>query len=118
MNKDYIKPFTEKFKIYLFKKRKRVKMTVMMSETYGITYLWNQEDFESMITNWQDEWEGKALGTDIFIGPKPGESKRDRFVRFSAFGTYGNEHRFSYNDMEYLHDEYFHQKQNVMPWDK
>ena len=120
MNKDYVKPFTEKFKLYVFKERKRVKLTVMINETFGITYLWDQFVFEEMITSWEDEWNGKALGTNIFIGPKKGdnEDKRNRFVRFSAIAEYGCEHRFTYNEMEALRKEYFHQKENKMPWDK
>ncbi len=118
MNKDYNKPFTDVFKLYLFKKRERVKLTVMVHETYGITYLWDQDQFEEMITTWQDEWTGKARGSDIFVGPKKGLEKTDRFVRFSSFGQFGCEHRFSYRQMLDLHKEYFHQKENKMPWDK
>ena len=118
MNRDYIKPFTDVFKLYLFKHRERVKLTVMVHETYGITYLWDQDQFEEMITTWQDEWTGKALGADIFVGPKKGETNRDRFARFSSYGQFGGEHRFSYNQMLGLHKEYFHQKENKMPWDK
>lgn len=127
LDKSYVKPFTEKIKIYLFKERKRVKMTVMVTQDYAITYLFDQEKFEDMINNWQSEWTGKALGTDIFIGPKvfkptpdqKGEGlKAERFVRFSAFGAYGIEHRFSYNDMDELYETYYHQKNNVMHWDK
>jgi hypothetical protein len=117
MNEDYIKLFTDKFKLYVFKERQRVKLTVMVQGDFGITYLWNQEQFEDMIMNWQDEWTGKALGSDIFVGPKLGED-RNRFVRFSSSAQFGCEHRFSYNDMNSLRDEYIRQRDNKMPWDK
>lgn len=118
MNKDYNKPFTDLFKLYLFKHRERVKLTVMVHDTYGITYLWDQDQFEEMITTWKDEWTGKARGTDIFVGPKKGTDPKDRFVRFSSSAQFGCEHRFTYNQMEELHKEYFYQKENKMPWDK
>jgi|SaaInlV_100m_DNA_5_1039725.scaffolds.fasta_scaffold105839_2 hypothetical protein len=117
-DRNYIKPFTDVFKLYLFKNRERVKLTVMVTETYGVTYLWDQEKFEEMITTWQDEWSGKARGTDIFVGPKKSPEGRERFVRFSGYGQYGTEHRFSYNQMRELNKEYFYQKNNKMPWDK
>lgn len=117
MNDEYIKPFTDIFKLYLFKHRQRVKLTVMVSETFGITYLWDQDQFEDMIMNWQDEWVGKARGADIFVGPKKGENK-ERFVRFSSSAQFGCEHRFSMAQMNALKEEYIHQKDNRMPWDK
>ena len=117
MNKDYVKPFTDVFKFYLFKHRERAKLTIMINETFGVTYLWDQDQFEKMITGWEDEWTGKARGSDIFVGPKKGEGS-ERFVRFSSSAQFGCEHRFTYNQMEQLHTEYFHQKNNKMPWDK
>ena len=118
MDKDYITPFNELFKLYLFKHRERVKLTVMVNETFGVTYLWDQDQFEDMITSWQDEWTGKARGADIFVGPKKSEDKKSRFVRFSSSAQFGCEHRFTYNQMEELLKEYMHQKNNKMPWDK
>ena len=117
MDRTYIKPFTEKFKMYLFKNRERVKLTVMIQEDFGITYLWDQKHFEDMVMNWQDEWTGKALGSDIFVGPKKGEDK-NRFVRFSSSAQFGCEHRFSYDDMFKLKEEYERQRDNRMPWDE
>jgi len=118
MNKDYIKPFTDIFKFYLFKNRERAKLTVMVNETFGVTYLWDQSQFEDMIMNWEDEWTGKARGSDIFVGPKKNKETKERFVRFSSSSQFGCEHRFSYNQMEWLRNEYIHQKNNQMPWDK
>ena len=117
MNKDYVKTFSDTFKFYLFKHRSRCKLTVMITETFGVTYLWDQDQFEDMITSWEEEWTGKALGTDIFVGPKKGEDKQ-RFVRFSGSAQFGTEHRFTYAEMAELNKQYFHQKNNPMPWDK
>ena len=117
MDTTYIKPFTSKFKLYVFKERKRVKLTVMIQKDFGITYLWDQEQFEDMIMSWEDEWTGKALGSDIFVGPKKGEDRK-RFVRFSSSAQFGCEHRFSYDDMNGLRAEYINQRDNPMPWDK
>ena len=67
---NYIKPFTKPVKIYLFKKRQRLKMTIRVTDTYAMTYYWDQDAFEDMIYNWHKEWEGKARGMEVFIGPK------------------------------------------------
>ncbi|MDA9373944.1 hypothetical protein N9R43_01045 [bacterium] len=114
---NYNKPFTDLFKLYLFKHRERCKLTVMVTETFGITYLWDQEQFESMCNGWQEEWAGKAKGAEIFVGPKKGENK-ERFVRFSSSAQFGTEHRFSYAEMNELTRQYWYQKENKMPWDK
>ena len=117
MDTTYIKPFTSKFKLYVFKERKRVKLTVKVNEDFGITYLWDQEQFEDMVMNWENEWTGKALGSDIFVGPKKNENK-ERFVRFSSSAQFGCEHRFSFSDMSWLREEYINQRDNPMSWDK
>jgi len=120
-NLDYVEPFFKPIKIYLFKDRKRVKMTVMVRPTFGLTYLWEQDEFERMITTWQNEFEGKALGANVFIGPKKSkdpEVKDEKYVRVSIMSQYGTEHRFSYKTFIELEREYFNQKENEMPWDK
>ena len=61
---NFVKPFTEVFKIYLFKKRQRVKMTIRVTDTFGTTYYWDQEVFEEMLENWENDWNGKARGID------------------------------------------------------
>jgi hypothetical protein len=83
----------------------------MVHDTYGITYLWDQDQFEEMITSWQDEWTGKALGTDIFVGPKKGETipRTDLFVSVALDNLEANIGS-TYNQMEELHKEYFSPK--------
>lgn len=115
---NYIKPFTERFKLYLFKDRKRVKLTLMVTDTFGVTYLWNQEDFEDMVFKWEEEWTGKALGADIFVGPKKEKGSKNRFVRFSSSAQFGCEHRLSYDEMADMRGQYLNQRSNKMPWDK
>ena len=120
-NLDFIEGFNSPVKIYLFKDRARVKMTVMVRPTFAMTYLWDQPEFERMVTTWRNEFEGKALGTNIFCGPKKSKdpaTEGEKFVRFSAMTQYGTEHRFSVRTMMDLEREYFHQKENEMPWDK
>ena len=118
---NYVKPFTEVFKIYLFKKRQRVKMTIRVNDTFGTTYYWDQEVFEEMLENWENDWSGKARGIDVFIGPKKtgdeGNFKK-KFVRMSFSGRAGFEHRVSRRDMIALKEEYNRQKNNPMPWDR
>jgi hypothetical protein len=120
-NLDYVEPFVKPIKIFLFKDRNRVKMTVMVRPTFGITYLWEQEEFERMLENWQNEFEGKALGANVFVGPKKSKDPQmegEKYVRVSIMSQYGTEHRFSFRTFMDLEREYYHQKTNKMPWDK
>ena len=39
-------------------------------DTFGTTYYWDQEVFEEMLENWENDWNGKARGIDVFIGPR------------------------------------------------
>ncbi len=114
---NYIKPFTLPVKIYLFKKRQRLKMSIRVSDVYAMTYYWDQDQFEDMIYNWQNDWSGKAKGMDVFIGPKSDRGGK-KFVRLS-FASHGcGEHRLTRGTMLQLKKEYERQKNNVMPWDK
>ena len=79
---DYIKPFESDIKIYYFKLRERLKMTVKVSDNFAMTYYWDKDAFEDMIENWQNEWVGKAKGIEMFVGPKNRDGQR--FVRMSA----------------------------------
>ena len=118
---NFVKPFTEVFKIYLFKKRQRVKMTIRVTDTFGTTYYWDQEVFEEMLENWENDWNGKARGIDVFIGPKKTGDKgtlKKKFVRMSFSGRAGFEHIVSRRDMIALKEEYNRQKNNPMPWDR
>lgn len=120
-NLDYVESFVKPIKIFLFKDRKRVKMTVMVRPTFGLTYLWEQEEFERMLENWQNEFEGKALGANVFVGPKKSKDPQhegEKYVRVSIMSQYGTEHRFPFRVFMDLEREYYHQKTNKMPWDK
>ena len=114
---DYIKPFTKPIKIYLFKKRERLKMTIRVNDCYAMTYYWDQDMFEDMLYNWQKEWEGKARGMDMFIGPKS-EKGGKKFVRITMAAHGGMEHRVSRIAMNQLRKDYEYQKNNTMPWDR
>lgn len=120
-NLDYVEPFVKPIKIYLFKDRQRVKMTVMVRPTFGFTYLWQQDEFERLMDTWQNEFEGKALGANVFVGPKKSKDSThegEKFVRMSIMSQYGTEHRFPFRVFLELEREYIYQKNNVMPWDK
>lgn len=118
----FIKPFSDVFKLYVFKERERAKLTVRVNDTFAVTYYWDLDQFDAMIHNWEREWSGKAKGSEIFVGPKrykpeDGTANRMRFVRWSASGQYGCEHRFSFQEMFDLRDEFHRQINNTMPWD-
>jgi len=113
---DYIKPFGKDIKIYYFKHRERLKMTVRVTDNFAMTYYWDKAEFDDMIENWQNEWVGKAKGVEMFIGPKNREGQR--FVRISAAGRACHEHRVPFRAMIQLKKEYYHQLNNPMPWDK
>ena len=37
---------------------------------FSLLHIWNQDQFEDMLSKWRNEWTGKALGADIFVGQK------------------------------------------------
>ena len=39
VNENHVKPFEQDIKMYLFKHRQRVKMTVKVTDVFAITYL-------------------------------------------------------------------------------
>jgi len=113
---DYIKPFDSDIKIYYFKHRERLKMTVKVSDNFAMTYYWDKAEFEDMIEHWQNEWVGKAKGIEMFVGPKNRDGQR--FVRMSAAHAACFEHRLPYRAMMHMKKEYYNQRDNPMPWDK
>lgn len=118
----FVKPFMDTFKLYVFKERKRAKLTVRVNDTFSVTYYWDLEQLDAMLHNWDREWAGKARGCEIFIGPKHhkdenGKGTRLRFARWSASGQFGMEHRFTFQEMYELRDEFVRQINNPMPWD-
>ena len=120
-DRNFVEPFVTPIKIYLFKDRNRVKMTVMVRPTFGITYLWEQDEFERLMSTWRNEFEGKALGANVFVGLKTSKTeatKGQQFIRMSVMSQYGTEHRFTLNTWLDLEREWDRQKHNEMPWDK
>ena len=92
-------------------------MTIRVNDCYAMTYYWDQDMFEDMLYNWQKEWEGKARGMDMFIGPKS-EKGGKKFVRITMAAHGGMEHRVSRKAMNELRKDYEYQKNNTMPWDR
>jgi hypothetical protein len=119
---DSIRPFIDKMKLYVFKKRNRAKLTIKINDDTAVTYLWNIPELESMLKNWENDWNGKAMGTSIFVGPKRVDKDQlmtnsNKMVRISAMGPFGMEHRVTVEEMNKLKDTFFHQMENDMPWD-
>ena len=115
--------FTKPIKIYLFKDKDRVDVSVKVNDTLVNGYRFTVNDFEKIINNWQTGIEFEFEGGYAVIeykkhGPRP-ERKVDPYVRFSiSIGWSTFHHRLTYDDMLELEKEYFYQKNNKMYWDE
>ena len=116
--------FTKPAKLYLFKDRAQVNLSILVSDTCVNGYNFTVTEFEELLDGW-DKPTGVELKTAAahFIvahkhfTPRP-ECANTSYVRFSVF-SHGMtfHHRLSYDDMQSLRTEYFYQKNNRMHWD-
>jgi len=115
--------FSDPFKVYLFKDKKRVKLSFKITDYVVINREFKQEDFEYILAHWKEEdgVEGNIRDIDnnkiwwyhSECTPRPECAPAD-FVGIN-FNRYS--FRFSVKDMESLENTYFHQKNNKMHWD-
>ena len=118
-------PFTLPFKLYLFKDRDHVNLSLLITDQYVQGYNFSSQEFEQLIDAW-DSPDGVELKTHNghfsvahkHFTPRP-ERAPASYVRFSVFANgLSFNHRLSYSDMEAMRREYFYQKHNRMHWDK
>jgi hypothetical protein len=115
--------FSDPFKVYLFKDKKRVKLSFKITDYVVVNREFSQEDFEYILDHWKEEdgVEGNIRDIDnnkiwwyhSKFGPRPECEPAD----FVGVNINRYSFRFSVNDMESLENAYFHQKNNKMHWD-
>lgn len=115
--------YTKPIKIYLFKDKDRVDVSIKVNDTLVNGYSFRQHEFESILQQWETGIEFPFEGGYVFVvykkyGPRP-EKRLDPYVRFSVSIGYNTfHHRLTYDDMIELEKEYHYQKNNKMYWDE
>jgi hypothetical protein len=114
--------FTQSLKIYLFKDRGTVDLSVRVTDELVHGYKFSIAEFETIVNDWQSGVNMDLKHGHIFIeykknGPRP-ESMYAPYVRFSVHANnMVYHHRLTFDDMYGLTKEYSYQKNNVMYWD-
>ena len=116
--------FTHPLKIYLFKDKKTVDLSLRVSDQYVQTYVIPQTTFEALVQNWRKPggYSFNTEGSGWFVlykttAPQP-EALPASYVRITVWNS-GIAHNFrvQFQDMLNLEKEYFYQVHNPMYWD-
>lgn len=118
-------PFTQPHKLYLFKDRDHVNLSLKISDDCVIGYNFTSVEFEQVLAAWDgpDGIELKTHNAHFSIAhkhftPRP-ERAHASYVRWSVFiNGMSFHHRLAFADMEGMRKDYFYQKNNRMHWDK
>ena len=115
--------FDKTFKIYLFKDKGRVDLTIRVTDSYAHTYQIDKEDLENLLANWRDPagYSFKFGNTSGVIQhkkstPRPISAPAD-YVRFTIFAGVQHQYRVDAADIEQLQKDFEYQCNNVMFWD-
>lgn len=116
--------FDRTFKIYLFKDKDRVDLTIRVADNYAHTYSIDKVDLENLISNWRE-----PLGYSFKFGqyhaniqhkkstPRPISAPAD-YVRFTVYaGAIQHQYRVDAADIEQLEKDFEYQCNNIMFWD-
>jgi len=111
--------FADTFKIYLFKHKHEVKLSIRVSSHVVDTYRLGQPAFELLLTACDD-----VQGADIdemgvsWFAQRKHSRKPTEHVRISAWVSSAcRDYRADIADINALKQEYARQKSNIMPWD-
>jgi hypothetical protein len=113
-------PFKKPLKIYLFKDKQSVDITIRVTDSHAHTYAMPAEQFEYLLDNWNGN-NGCSFTTPNqhwFVHyktttPRP-ESALASYVRISVNNQ---QYRVDHSDMIDLVKDYYFQKNNKMYWD-
>jgi len=111
--------FTDPFKIYLFKHRQQVTLSIRVSNHVVDTYRFEQSAFEQLLSACEDRQgrELDTLGVNWFAQHKH-VGKLTEYVRISAWVAGAcRDYRADTRDISELREEYLRQLANTMPWD-
>jgi hypothetical protein len=116
--------FDRTFKIYLFKDKNMVDLTIRVADNYAHTYQIDKADLENLLANWRE-----PLGYSFKFGhnraniqhkkstPRPISAPAD-YMRFTVYTTgVQYQYRFDAVDVEQLQKDFEYQCNNVMFWD-
>jgi hypothetical protein len=116
-------PFSSNLKIYLFKDRQLVSLSIKVSDNCVNSYDLAISDFEKILDSWDKQGFDDRLGPAWWSvchkksTPRP-ECASANYVRISVSINNQNFHyRVDYTDMYQVKKDYFYQKNNVMYWD-
>jgi hypothetical protein len=113
--------FKKPLKIYLFKDKQSVDITIRITDAHAHTYSLPVLQFEQLIAHWLDPngWSAQTpSGQHWFVHyktttPRP-ESAAASYVRISVNHQ---QYRVDHSDMTDLAKDYFYQANNKMYWD-
>jgi hypothetical protein len=113
-------PFKKPLKIYLFKDKQSIDITIRITDAHAHTYTMPVDRFEYLLDNWLDN-NGCSFTTPNqhwFVHyktttPRP-ESVPASYVRISVNHQ---QYRVDHSDMMDLVKDYYFQKNNKMYWD-
>jgi hypothetical protein len=117
--------FTSRLKLYLFKNKNKVSLSIKVSDNCVNGFLFDIDDFEKIIGSWKKPGGFETQIDDAYwlfmhkqSTPRP-ECAKTSYVRISVHpkGPVAYHYRVSYEDMYNLEKDYFYQKNNEMYWD-
>ena len=121
--KDNMLAFNKTFKIYLFKDKKSVDLTIRIADNYAHTYTISQLDMEALLKNWDTPggYSFKLGNSTGFIQhktttPRPTSAPAD-YVRISIWAGIQHQYRVDSRDMIELEEDFGYQCNNTMFWD-
>lgn len=116
--------FKKNLKIYLFKDKKKVNFSIKVSDMCVNTYELSVLDFEKILEKWNTTGVSESFDHcwwTVCYKKKHVENEESpvNYVRISVLKNNQHFHyRVNYSDMIEIANEYLHQKNNVMYWDK
>jgi hypothetical protein len=116
--------FTSNLKIYLFKEKNKVSLSVKVSDSLVTEYTFTIDEFNEFVSCWDKPQGVNAVYSGVHWSvlhktttPRP-EASAANYVRLSAYKNgIGMHHRVDYIDMLNVRKDYFYQQNNKMYWD-
>ena len=115
--------FTETLKLYYFKDRQEVDLSIRVTDTLAHGYRFTKEEFDDIVFNWETGIDKETSQGFVCIeykkfGPRP-KQEVDPYVKFSVSkNEIRNHHRITYYEMSQMCTEYNLQLNSEMYWDK
>jgi hypothetical protein len=115
--------FDKTFKIYLFKDKDTVDLTIRIADNYAHTYTMTRPELEALLENWDTPggYSFKLGNGTGFIQhktatPRPTSAPAD-YVRISIWAGVQHQYRVDSIDIAELKNDFEYQCNNTMFWD-